>query len=324
MRSDGAQPASALSSGTASPLLFAVPSPAARPVITAPTSASTAAPTTRRRLSDIDFAPDLGDGIGSRRWWRGMGTLVGLIGAVWGLSPGIRPVVAQTMLPGGEGTLAAVSAQAITPLALGADTGRRMAATAAVRPLADRPERPRVELTATLGRSDSFARVLERAGVGGTEAGRAAELVNRAFDVGAIAPGTRMDLVLGRRASRGEPRPLERLFFRADLGLALAVQRASTGLELVKTEIPVDSTPLRVSGTVGDSLYRSARAAGAPADAVADRPQGHCPRASAGSATCPHPPASTWWWSSGAPRPERSNMATCCSPGCGATGGRRS
>ena len=221
----------------------------------------------RYRLSSIDLAPDLGQAIGSRRWWRGMGTLGGLIAAVWALSPGIRPVLART--PGGDERVAsALSAQAITPLALGADTGRRMAATGAVRALADTPERPRVELTATLGRSDSFARVLERSGVGGREAAEAARLVDRAFDTGAIAPGTRMDVVLGRRARQSDPRPLERLFFRADLGLALAIQRGTAGLELVRTDIPVDTSPLRVSGTVGDGLYRAARAAGAPAGAV--------------------------------------------------------
>ena len=221
----------------------------------------------RRRLSAIDLAPDLGHAIGSRRWWRGMGTLTALLAAVWGLSPGIRPVLAEAP-SGGDRALSALSAQAITPLALGADTGRRMGATAAVRPLADTPERPRIELTATLGRSDSFSHVLERAGVGGREAADAARLVAQAFDVGAIKPGTRMDLVLGRRARVSQPRPLERLFFRADLGLALAVQRSTSGLELVRTEVPVDATPLRVSGVVGDSLYRSARAAGVPADAV--------------------------------------------------------
>lgn len=219
-----------------------------------------------RRMSDIDFAPDLGADIGSRRWWRGLATLGGLFGSLWGLSPGIRPVMAQTPSPASEATLAALNAQAITPLALGADTGRRMGATAAVRPLTNRPERPRVELTATLGRSDSFSRVLERAGVGGREADEAARLVAGAIDPALIKPGTRMELVLGRRARTTDPRPLERLFFRADLGLALAVQRSGDGLELVPTRIAVDAAPLRVSGMVGDSFYRSARAAGVPAD----------------------------------------------------------
>src|SRR3546814_7974805 len=55
-------------------------------------------------------------------------------------------------------------AQMIVPLALGADTGRHMAATDAVRPLAQAPERPQIELAATLGNGDSFARLLEQIG----------------------------------------------------------------------------------------------------------------------------------------------------------------
>jgi hypothetical protein len=55
----------------------------------------------------------------------------------------------------------------LPPLALGADTGRRMAATDAVQPLNDAPERPSVDLVATLGLGDGFTRVLERAGVAG-------------------------------------------------------------------------------------------------------------------------------------------------------------
>src|SRR3546814_5146045 len=58
----------------------------------------------------------------------------------------------------------------ILPLAFGGDTGRHMAATDAVRPLTQTPERPQIELTATLGRGDSFARLLERSGVGSSEA----------------------------------------------------------------------------------------------------------------------------------------------------------
>ena len=252
-----------------------------------------------------------------------MGTLGALIASVWALSPGIRPVVAQMPVPAGDRALAALSAQAITPLALGADTGRRMGATDAVRPLANRPERPRVELTATLGRSDSFARVLERAGVGGTEAAEAARLVAGATALDAIKPGTRMDLVLGRRPSQSVPRPLERLFFRADLGLALAVQRAGTGLEIVPTRIPVDATPAarqRHGGRQPLSL-RACRRGCRPTRCR--RRSWRSEGVSAGSTACPPPRASIWWSSSGARRPARWSSAGCCWPACGATGDRR-
>ena len=53
--------------------------------------------------------------------------------------------------------------QMIMPLALGADSGRRMGATMAVTPLANAPERPRLDLVATLAQGDGFDRMLRRA-----------------------------------------------------------------------------------------------------------------------------------------------------------------
>jgi murein DD-endopeptidase MepM/ murein hydrolase activator NlpD len=158
----------------------------------------------------------------------------------------------------------------IMPLALGGDSGRRMGATAAVVPLASAPERPTVQLVATLGQGDSFGRMLQRAGIGSDEAARIAAMVSAAVPLGDIAPGTRVDLTLGRRGAPTQPRPLEDLSFRARFDLDLAVERRGGALALVRKPIAVDATPLRIRGIVGSSLYRSARAAGAPAKAIQD------------------------------------------------------
>jgi murein DD-endopeptidase MepM/ murein hydrolase activator NlpD len=79
-----------------------------------------------------------------------------------------------------------------------------------------------------------------------------------------------MDIVLGRRPNKTVARPLETLSFRARLDLALSVERPNdTGaLQLRRIPITVDDTPLRIEGRVGESLYRAARAAGAPSKAV--------------------------------------------------------
>src|SRR5690606_37020388 len=50
--------------------------------------------------------------------------------------------------------------------------------------------------------------------------------------------------------------------------LELALERREGRLVLDPRPIRVDNTPLRIRGVVGSSLYRSARAAGAPARAV--------------------------------------------------------
>lgn len=224
----------------------------------------------RERAARADWAPDLGTDIGSRTWWRGVATFTALCVAAWALSPGIRPLpgYAPPALTGDEAENA--RALAVAPLGEGANTGRRMAANDLVVPLAEAPERPVQELTATLGEGDAFASALSRAGVGGRDAADASAMVAQAVSLGDIRPGTRIDLTLGRRPNRMVARPLEKLAFRARFDLNLSVSRAGDRLQMTRQPIAIDHTPLRIQGLVGSSLYRSARAAGAPAQAVED------------------------------------------------------
>ena len=216
----------------------------------------------------IDWAPDLGAQIGTRDWWRGLATLTGLLTTVWALNPGIRPLVGAAPAALDGTAWEEARGQAIAPLAWGGDTGHRMAANDLVSPLAEAPERPHVELSATLGEGDALAHVLTRAGVCRADAARSAELIAQAVSLDDIQPGTRLSLTLGRRPTRTVARPLEKLSLRARFDLALTLDRAATGLVLTRQPIAVDRTPLRIQGLVGSSLYRSARAAGAPARVV--------------------------------------------------------
>lgn len=225
-------------------------------------------PSWRERLAQIELVPDLGDNIGSAIWWRGLATLTLLCGTAIATFPGIQPIEV-----GGAPALDAADfnearAQMIVPQAFGGDTGRHMAATDAVRPLTQTPERPQIELTATLGSGDSFARLLERSGVGSSEAQALANQVSGAVPLADIAPGTRIDLILGRRAARTMPRPVDALAMRARFDLRIEMEREGGQLVMRRIPIAVDTTPLRIRGRVGDSLYRSARAAGAPAEAI--------------------------------------------------------
>src|SRR3546814_6919351 len=135
-----------------------------------------------------------------------------------------------------------------------------MAATDAVRPLAQAPERPQIELAATLGNGDSFARLLERSGVGRAEALALAQQVSTAVPLADIAPGTRIDMILGRRAARTMPRPVEALAMRARFDLRIEMERVDDRLVMRRIPIAVDATPLRIRGKVGAGLYRPARA----------------------------------------------------------------
>lgn len=222
----------------------------------------------RDSLSEIDWVPDLGLDIGSPVWFRGLATLVLLCAIAISCLPDFGPIAGHRAeaLSGYRADQA--RSQMIAPLAYGSDTGLRMAATDAVRPLAESPERPSIELIATLGRGDSLRRVLQRAGVASDEASQVTDLVGGALPLGDIKPGTKIDVVLGRRPAKSQPRPLDQLAFRARFDLNLEVLRDGDKLKLNRKPILVDDTPLRITGTVGSSLYRSARAAGAPADAV--------------------------------------------------------
>lgn len=230
----------------------------------------------------LDLAPDLAEEIGSRRWLRGLGTMVGLGAFALAFWPDLTPLEARAAMPQGEDVQSELRSQMILPLALGADSGRRMGPTPAVIPLKSAPERPQIAMVVTLAPGDSFATMLRRAGVAGEDIDRAAALVGQAVAVGDIAPGTQMDVLLGRRTAPGQPRPLDSLSFRARFDLELELTRPGVGmvgpdgspvvpsgpLALKRNIIRVDETPLRVRGVVGSSLYRSMRQAGVPASAV--------------------------------------------------------
>ena len=221
-----------------------------------------------RRLNRVDLAPDLAEAIGSRRWFRGLGTFLGL--SAFGLAfwPGFAPLEAAPATRVDSEVRDEFRSQMIMPLGLGADSGRHMGATPSVVPLRAAPERPTIEFVATLARGDSFGRMLQRAGIGAADAARVESMIAQNVGLGDIAPGTQIDITLGRRPGLDQPRPLDSLSFRARFDLALEIERSGGGLALTRKPIRVDATPLRIRGVVGGSLYRSMRAAGAPASAV--------------------------------------------------------
>ncbi len=216
----------------------------------------------------LDLAPDLAEDIGSLRWLRGLGTMVGLAIAALSFWPDFSTVEAATTVSTSPATRDEFRSQMIMPLAFGGDSGRRMGANAMVQPLVNVPERPQIKLVASLGQGDSFGRMLQRAGVSAGDAARVIELVAAQVPLGEIGAGTRFDITLGSRVAPGAPRPLNHLGFRARFDLDLAVVRGAGALVLQPRRLAVDVTPLRIRGTVGPSLYRSARAAGAPVSAI--------------------------------------------------------
>ncbi|HYD24659.1 MAG TPA: M23 family metallopeptidase [Croceibacterium sp.] len=223
---------------------------------------------TSARLAALDLVPDLAQDVGSRRWLRGAGTLLALSALALASWPEFAPLQAAPLMAIDDPVRDEFRSQMIMPLALGGDSGRRMGATARVVPLKSAPERPRLDLEATLAGGDSFERMLLRAGVGEAEAGHIAAMISGSVPLSEIASGTKVDITLGRRPAPDAARPVDALSFRARFDLQLAVERRAGRLVLDPRPIKVDTTPLRIRGVIGPSLYRSARAAGAPASAV--------------------------------------------------------
>ncbi len=224
---------------------------------------------TSEQLNTLDLAPSLAENIGSGRWFRGLGTMLALGAVAIAFWPNFSALEAKPAMTTDAGVRDEFRSHMIMPLALGGDSGRQMSAGVQVIPLESAPERPQIELVATLAKGDGFSSMLRRAGVGSADAEKVAELVSGAVPLDEVEPGTRVDVVLGRRAEAGAPRPLDALKIRAKFDLELQVERGDSGnLSLRRNPIRVDETPLRIRGTVGQSLYRSARAAGAPASAV--------------------------------------------------------
>ena len=240
--------------------------------ITAPAASAPAAPVTliarllALDLAQVDWAPDLAEAIGSRRWFRGLATMLGLILAALALWPDANALSAPPAMPLDSVAREEFRSQMIQPLALGADSGRHMAPTAAVIRAAAMPERSRVQFVATLGQGDTLNGMLARAGLSAGDSAAVSRLVGGVIPAGQIAPGTQFDIALG--AQDGSVRLLEHLAFRARFDLDLSIARDSSGLQLHQQAIAIDTTPLRIRGTVGTSVYLSARAAGAPIEAI--------------------------------------------------------
>lgn len=212
-----------------------------------------------------DISTDLGAGIGSRNWWLGLASCTLLCGTALVVALDVPPLPVPGRAPLAPTEREALSGQFIAPLALGARTGTRVLPDPArVVPLAEIPERPRIEVNLRLQRGRGFAETLRRAGLSQSEAAAVETLVRSAVNPASIAPGTEIGMVLGRRETKSVPRPLETLGFRAAFELRLAVNRTDAGLELKRIPIQIDSTPLRVNGLVGPGLERSLRSAGVP------------------------------------------------------------
>ena len=220
----------------------------------------------RRAAAQGDIDLDLGSAIGSRRWWMKLAACTALVGGAMLAGSIVPPLYEAAPAPLTPAQRDEARAYNIAPLVFGGVSGvSPRVDPSQLRPLAEAPERPRVERSVTIGRR-GLAGALRNAGVGAAEVAEVTRLL------AGLNPGgsARAELVLGRRETKSVPRPLESLALRAAFDLRVEISRSDGGLILKRIPIRVDSAPLRVSAPVSGSLNRALRSAGIPAGQAAE------------------------------------------------------
>ena len=252
----------------------------------------TAADTARTlitRLGKIEFATDLGADIGSGKWWRGFALMLCLSGAAIAFWPSF--------------SLPQPPAKPVERIAIDNDEGPEVAASPSLAPSA--PPRDQIALMTTLADGDNFAQMFQRVGVGAQDAEQVSGLMAAAIPMGDIAPGTSFSLSLDAGGNHALQRVAFRT--RSDLDVSIerrgdSLELSTTGAIAGDAPLPAlnppalspptpvaesaplpvapafspsaspaqlgETGPLRIRGRVGASLYRSAREAGVPAQAV--------------------------------------------------------
>ena len=220
----------------------------------------------RRAAAQGDIDLDLGSAIGSRRWWMKLAACTALVGGAMLAGSVVPPLYEAAPTPLTPAQRDESRAYSVAPLVFGGVSGASPRVDPRqLRPLAEAPERPRVERSVTIGRR-GLAGALRNAGVDAAEVAEVTRLL------AGLNPGgsARAELVLGRRETKSVPRPLESLALRAAFDLRVEISRSDGGLILKRIPIRVDSTPLRLSAPVSGSLNRALRSAGIPAGQAAE------------------------------------------------------
>ena len=183
---------------------------------------------------------DLGTGVGSAAWWRGLVTCLLLIAASLALSPLTRAAAHASAAP----VSAPVATATITP----------------------QLHRDAMTVAATSVPNESLIAALVRSGAGIDDAGGVARLLAPYGDMARLEPGTALTLALGARPTPYAPRRLEGVNVTGP-GLDARVERVGTTFAVRSKRAPT-TAPLHLTGRAGDGIFVSASAAGIPAETI--------------------------------------------------------
>nr|WP_294851175.1 M23 family metallopeptidase [uncultured Sphingomonas sp.] len=222
-----------------------------------------------RAKPKFSLAVNLGEELLTKRWWRGVATLCLLCaGAATAMPTSLAPL--RTISPDLISSSAAeeLHALAIGPMDQGSQTGGRMAANALVDTLAAAPERATVDVYGVVAKGDSIARLLARNEVNLAQVVAASKMIEQAAG-GKLAAGTSVAMTLGHRDTLGK-RPIVKVALRSGIDLNINIVGRDGALSLVTSRLAVDSSPVRVTGLVGEGLYWSLRAQGVEPQTAAE------------------------------------------------------
>ncbi len=220
------------------------------------------------RLAKITSPVDLADEIGSPAWVRGLLVLAALSASAIAFWPDFTLAEPARAMASEESSRDHFRSQMVSPLATGPATDRHAGLTRRVKDIAFVPERATMQRVLQVAEGDTLSRLLQRGGVVASDAETADALVGSAMQGAGLTAGTRVAITAGARDPASGLRALQSLSLRARIDLGLVIARRDGVLTALPQPVDVNTEPLRIRGRVGASLYRSARAAGAPMKAV--------------------------------------------------------
>lgn len=212
---------------------------------------------------------DLGHNVGGPSWWAGVVVLTLAVAGLVRLGVWATPSSHWRNKPYAA-PADPFAAAAVGPLSLGSPSGWRVPMTPAATVLHETPEKPRIEFNLDVGPRDSITSLLRRTGAS-TDDKTLAQSALRSLGLPLTAyPQTSATIVMGRRATRHVPRPLESLTYRATLETRVEITRGPDGFNVQRIAIPVYDKPIIQNLRIGHSLYGTARRAGVPDRVIGD------------------------------------------------------
>ncbi len=196
---------------------------------------------------------DLGRGIGSLSWFRGLATCGALCWAAISLVPAgeHRTPFDLAVTSSEQATVKELDSASFSPVADGAPVQKAVATSTGLLELARALQPSTTKLSVVIPEAGSVTRALRDSGLSETEAGAVAALIQDLVPQADRPGGARLHLEFARRISKDQNLPLEKLSYRSALGTRVTLRKDGGSWRLVSSGMPVETTPLKITGIAG-------------------------------------------------------------------------